>query len=386
MSMESALIHEWLAGPSSQPDSQIRQTLGGDSMWSIESFDDYDDDRLTDAEMDLHPTDQIAGSGWDRQMTASATNHDRSYQSSVADLENHENGNGIAGQVNTSGISDRNGNGNENGNSVISSSLVRHHSSGESFSQPMGNLRLTTPARINGNGAPRPTSNLFDGSLASSNGTSKYQPSSLSLGINFDQSPPSPPLTDVPLQLEMAVAESPARPLLTTPPESLPLPHVQTTSEKYRQPPSPLPTPIITSKTIPSSITNKRKLLNDSNGPPEVLTESAVHLNDDRSPEYNDQENDQGKEIGMFSSGSLSPLPESPADTKRPVLNTRGSTPKPGTPIRLSRTPRSAGTKRSTRRSGIASVNGAENISSVQTTPVRQSSRITKGRKSMRLS
>ncbi|WVR03405.1 hypothetical protein IAU60_000396 [Kwoniella sp. DSM 27419] len=89
MSMAAALDHEWLAGPSSQRSESQAQVLGGDSAWSIESFDEDDDD--------FYPG---GGTGfYNRPMSASGTNFES-----------------VAG-----------------------------HSS-EDFSQPMGNLHLNTPS------------------------------------------------------------------------------------------------------------------------------------------------------------------------------------------------------------------------------------------------
>ncbi|OCF33166.1 CAMK protein kinase [Kwoniella heveanensis BCC8398] len=88
LSMAQALEHEWLAGPSSQRSESQAQPLGGDSVWSIESFDD----------IYRHVDERNAEGGWSRPMTASGTNFE-----SLA----------------------------ENGS--------------EDFSQPMGNLHLNTP-------------------------------------------------------------------------------------------------------------------------------------------------------------------------------------------------------------------------------------------------
>lgn len=89
--MQAALDHEWLAGPSSQPVASQQQGLGGDSMWSIDS---YEDDASAGSEAD----EQEART---RQVTVSGTNFDSHL------------GEG----------------------------------SGESFSQPMQQLSLRTPAR-----------------------------------------------------------------------------------------------------------------------------------------------------------------------------------------------------------------------------------------------
>ena len=98
MTMDQALEHDWLAGPSSQRSASQRTGLGGDSIWSIESFEG--DDAFVDeaGDEDRH---------WSRPMTASGTNFE------------------------SNGRSD----------------------SHESFSQPMGNLRITHHA-VNDN---RPT-------------------------------------------------------------------------------------------------------------------------------------------------------------------------------------------------------------------------------------
>ncbi|WWD22805.1 hypothetical protein CI109_107299 [Kwoniella shandongensis] len=86
MTMTEALEHEWLAGPSSQHSESQRYVLGGDSKWSIESFDDSNDDEEDVGE-------------WSRPMTVSGTNHESAFE----------------------------------------------FGSEESFSQPMGNLHLDTP-------------------------------------------------------------------------------------------------------------------------------------------------------------------------------------------------------------------------------------------------
>ncbi|KAK8844646.1 hypothetical protein IAR55_006493 [Kwoniella newhampshirensis] len=87
MTMIEALEHEWLAGPSSQHSESQRYVLGGDSKWSIESFDDSNDDNVDDVGQ------------WSRPMTVSGTNHESAVE----------------------------------------------YCSEESFSQPMGNLHLDTP-------------------------------------------------------------------------------------------------------------------------------------------------------------------------------------------------------------------------------------------------
>lgn len=68
LSMPEALVHAWLATPSSQSgesQSQINK-LGGDSVWSIESFDP-DQERFESDEVE-------DGERWSRPMTASGTN------------------------------------------------------------------------------------------------------------------------------------------------------------------------------------------------------------------------------------------------------------------------------------------------------------------------
>ncbi|WWC57999.1 uncharacterized protein I303_100534 [Kwoniella dejecticola CBS 10117] len=109
MTMEQALRHEWLSGPSeSQSQIQPSQALGGDSVWSIESFEDqfpFNHDPSSDPKSDV---DQEEIGRWSRPMTASGTNYE-----SV----------------------------NEFGRSAASIA-----GSEESFSQPMGNLHLNTPS------------------------------------------------------------------------------------------------------------------------------------------------------------------------------------------------------------------------------------------------
>lgn len=62
MTMDEALDHEWLVGPSSQTTESQRQRLGGDSMWAIESFEDEDSVEMDD------------GYQWTRPTTVSGTN------------------------------------------------------------------------------------------------------------------------------------------------------------------------------------------------------------------------------------------------------------------------------------------------------------------------
>ncbi|WVW81634.1 hypothetical protein I302_103629 [Kwoniella bestiolae CBS 10118] len=109
LSMRQALDHEWLSGPSSQiSESQLpaSQALGGDSVWSIESFDDQfplDQNNNNNHSSDPMNGDQVGseeGIGrWSRPMTASGTNYES----------------------------------------------LGEYGSEESFSQPMGNLHLNTP-------------------------------------------------------------------------------------------------------------------------------------------------------------------------------------------------------------------------------------------------
>jgi serine/threonine protein kinase len=113
LSMAQALEHEWLAGPSSQQsESQQSHRLGGDSEWAIQSFDDY------------NPYDDEQ---WAGPLTTSGTNLE-----SAAAL-----------------------------------------GSDESFSQPMGNLHINTPATRH---------NELDAKSATA-------------PIEVDE-PPSPPLTE----------------------------------------------------------------------------------------------------------------------------------------------------------------------------------------------
>ncbi|WWC66987.1 uncharacterized protein I206_100894 [Kwoniella pini CBS 10737] len=110
MTMEQALRHEWLSGPcESQSQLPPSQILGGDSVWSIESFEDQfplNDDPSSDLAGEEAGEEEIGR--WSRPMTASGTNYE-----SV----------------------------NEFGRSAVSLG-----GSDESFSQPMGNLHLNTPS------------------------------------------------------------------------------------------------------------------------------------------------------------------------------------------------------------------------------------------------
>ncbi|WRT63499.1 uncharacterized protein IL334_000404 [Kwoniella shivajii] len=98
--MAQALDHEWLSGPSSQitaSQPQSQHILGGDSVWSIESFDeDYPPSNGADLYGD-NTNDDLGR--WSRPMTASGTNYES----------------------------------------------LGEYPSEESFSQPMGNLHLNTP-------------------------------------------------------------------------------------------------------------------------------------------------------------------------------------------------------------------------------------------------
>ncbi|ORX34954.1 kinase-like domain-containing protein [Kockovaella imperatae] len=146
MTMAEALEHEWLAGPSSQHSESQPLALGGDSVWDILSFDED-----PEPEDDLFTNDGDALSDdegrWTRPATVSGTN----MESAVG------------------GLSD------------------------ESFSQPMNNLRLTTPGLL-------PRSNL--------------SPLPLSVGDSArpaEPSPPSPPLTEEPMLVDIVL------PAVTTP-------------------------------------------------------------------------------------------------------------------------------------------------------------------------
>ena len=136
MTMAEALEHEWLAGPSSQHSESQPQALGGDSVWEINSFDNDDEEREDD--LFTNNGDAMSDDGrWTRPATVSGTNMESA----------------IGG------------------------------GSDESFSQPMNNLRLTTP------GIPR--SNLS--AMHIQNGDS-VRP--------HEASPPSPPLTDEPMLVD----------------------------------------------------------------------------------------------------------------------------------------------------------------------------------------
>ncbi|BEI90384.1 uncharacterized protein CcaverHIS019_0304540 [Cutaneotrichosporon cavernicola] len=115
MTMEEALMHEWLSGPSSFPSEPSQsQPLFGDSMWNIKDF--RSDEAGTSDGGDLDMNDDATRSDWTRPATMSATNF------------------GSASMGASFG-----------GASV---------SSNDSFSQPMENLRLGT-AKINQLSPPR---------------------------------------------------------------------------------------------------------------------------------------------------------------------------------------------------------------------------------------
>lgn len=111
MTMEQALVHEWLSGPSSLPNESQSQSQGlfGDSMWNIQSFDS-DAETSDGGEMEVDADD--TRTDWTRPVTMSATNFDSA----------------SAGDGSSLG--------------------------GESFSQPMENLRLST-AKVNQLSPPR---------------------------------------------------------------------------------------------------------------------------------------------------------------------------------------------------------------------------------------
>ena len=133
MTMAEALEHEWLAGPSSQRSESQPVALGGDSTWEINSFDND-----SDQEPDLFTNEDARSDDegrWTRPGTVSGTNMESALDSRI-----------------DSGLSD------------------------ESFSQPMGNLRLNTPA-VRNNG--------------------RVQLSVVpAISPEQDGSPPSPPLTN----------------------------------------------------------------------------------------------------------------------------------------------------------------------------------------------
>jgi len=160
--MEQALDHEWLAGPLSQTSESQRQKLGGDSMWSIESFDD-----------DFPPEDgEDADRRWTRPGTVSGTN-----------LE--------------SGVG---------GDSV------------ESFSQPMGNLRIHTAGDRGATGIaaksvfPVDEPQSYNCGGVGSLSDDKLPPSAPIVGPLSNASPPSPPLTDDQQEQEKLYARLDAEP------------------------------------------------------------------------------------------------------------------------------------------------------------------------------
>lgn len=101
MTLTEALTHEWLAGPSSLP-VEPSQTLGGDSMWNIQSFDsaasDWRSPSPSATGADIEDGERTP---WTRPMTMSGTNFDS-----------------------------------------------ERSSNGDSFSQPMEKLRLNTAAAV----------------------------------------------------------------------------------------------------------------------------------------------------------------------------------------------------------------------------------------------
>lgn len=65
MTMSQALDHDWLSEPSSQPMESQRVGLGGDSMWSIQSFDSI--------QPDLFGYGPESTANWQRPATVSGT-------------------------------------------------------------------------------------------------------------------------------------------------------------------------------------------------------------------------------------------------------------------------------------------------------------------------
>ena len=218
MTMGEALDHEWLAGPSSQTSESQRQKLGGDSMWSIESFDE--EGYLARTE---NPDDQ-----WTRLTTESGTRGE----------------------------------------------------SEESFSQPMGNLRIEVlTARRGGLPATPRNERYLDEEIDEGSRSLR----AVSRGP-LDACLPSPPLTDDksidPDRLEARTNER--------------------------------PTPLPQSETPRTAAALKRKV--------ESIEFSTGHSH------------------AMFSSGSLSPAPESEEDVGTPG-NKNGSTlhtaQTPGEPLEM---------------------------------------------------
>lgn len=111
MTMKDAVLHEWLAGPSSLPDESLSQSqpLYGTSMWNIQAFES---DAATSDGEDVDMDDAATRANWSRPPTMSATNFDSA------------------------------------------SGMDAGSSSSESFSQPMENLRLST-AKVNQLSPPR---------------------------------------------------------------------------------------------------------------------------------------------------------------------------------------------------------------------------------------
>ncbi|KLT41616.1 Pkinase-domain-containing protein [Cutaneotrichosporon oleaginosum] len=122
MTMDQALLHEWLSGPSSLPSEPSQsQALFGDSMWNIQEFGSEfggTSDGGENMEMDA----DAVRSDWTRPATMSATNFGSAAM--------------VASMVPTPGA-----------DMVVSVGEIKKASSvssTESFSQPMENLRLTT--------------------------------------------------------------------------------------------------------------------------------------------------------------------------------------------------------------------------------------------------
>jgi serine/threonine protein kinase len=151
MTMAEALNHDWLAGPSSQQSQPNHGPLGGDSMWEIKSFDDEEKDSV------MFGSEVGSEGGWTRPGTVSGTNLEsrlgggssffagpgEGYVDSDESLRRRSKGDGKEGRV--------------------QQLQGQARGSSEDFSQPMGNLQLTTPApkRQNSNEdneGPDPTS------------------------------------------------------------------------------------------------------------------------------------------------------------------------------------------------------------------------------------
>jgi len=162
MTMQEALEHEWLAGPSSQPNESLSQVLGGDSMWNIQAFESVND---------VEDEDDQRG-GWSRPMTASTTNFQMS-------------------------------------------------STGESFSQPMEGLRLESNASVDyplspgakeqrevetdkaqrgGTAGPSPDTSFDHDAEANGNGhadAGKEKTPQVASGMDVDTAPPTASAMDV---------------------------------------------------------------------------------------------------------------------------------------------------------------------------------------------